>query len=399
MIATDTRNATLAQLAELLKDQQAAKVDFVAPSTALRMTDGLLHVRGVEPEITDDGVTLADGVYRPSAVMDAGIAAALDVPVTYLRRLRATRIDVYDLTVNRLLAGLTRRAADGTSAVVYPADPRSFLIRAFRDTDGGHGYGRAWLSSKFWMIDNLDVLTAALTGIRAAGVEAQVTGCDLTDSTMHVRVACPSVQALAPTLLKGYRSPFGQGAVRAGGTEPGSEYDGPPIVFAGFSLRNSEVGRGRFTITPVITVLACTNGMTFTSDQLGRTHLGGRLDDGIVTWGADTQAKATELVTLQARDAVQSFVNPDYLAAKVAELEALAGAPVTDPNATVKRLGSQLKLPAETTDAILAHFVMGGQMTAAGIGNAITSVAQTLPDADAAWDLEALAVRAMSLAA
>ena len=400
MIATDTRNATLADLADLLKRQQEAKVDFVAPSTALRMTDGLLHVRGVEPEITDDGVTLADGVYRPSDVMDAGIAGALDVPVSYLRRLRNTRVDVYDLTVNRLLAGLTKRSADGTVTVVYPADPRSFLIRAFRDADGGPGYGRAWLSTKYRMIDNLDVLTAALTGIREAGVDVDVTQCDLTDSTMHIRVACPSVTALAPTLLKGYRSPFGQGVARAGGTpDDRPTHDGLPIVFAGFSIRNSEVGRGRFTITPVITVQVCTNGMVMTADQLGRTHLGARLDDGIVAWGDDTQAKAAELVTLQARDAVRSFVNPEYLTAKVAELEALAGAPVTDPAATVKRLGSQLKIDQGTTDAILNHFILGGQMTAAGIANAMTSVAQTLPNADAAFDLEALAVRAMTLAA
>ena len=65
----------------------------------------------------------------------------------------------------------------------------------------------------------------------------------------------------------------------------------------------------------------------------------------------------------------------------------------------MKRLGSQLKLPATMTEEILRHFILGGQMTAAGIANAMTSVAQTLPDADAAWDLEGMAVRAMTLAA
>jgi hypothetical protein len=50
-------------------------------------------------------------------------------------------------------------------------------------------------------------------------------------------------------------------------------------------------------------------------------------------------------------------------------------------------------------DAILAHFIRGGQLTAGGVMQAVTSVAQTLDDGDTAHDLEAQALRAMDLAA
>jgi hypothetical protein len=50
-------------------------------------------------------------------------------------------------------------------------------------------------------------------------------------------------------------------------------------------------------------------------------------------------------------------------------------------------------------DAILAHLIRGGQLTARGVMQAVTSVAQTLDDADTAHDLEAHAFRAMDLAA
>ena len=56
------------------------------------------------------------------------------------------------------------------------------------------------------------------------------------------------------------------------------------------------------------------------------------------------------------------------------------------------------KFSDEVTDSILAHFIRGGQLTAGGVMQAVTSVAQTLDDADAA-DLEAQALRVMDLAA
>ena len=47
----------------------------------------------------------------------------------------------------------------------------------------------------------------------------------------------------------------------------------------------------------------------------------------------------------------------------------------------------------------LAHFIRGGQLTAGGVMQAVTSVAQTLDDADTAADLESQALRVMDLAA
>ena len=44
---------------------------------------------------------------------------------------------------------------------------------------------------------------------------------------------------------------------------------------------------------------------------------------------------------------------------------------------------------------ILAHFIRGGDVTAGGVMHAVTSVAQTLDDADAAHEMESLALRAL----
>lgn len=387
---TTTRNATLSDLLTLLQEQHAQKLDVVAPATAISAREGVIRVRGAETELSEDGVTTRDGLFIPTAVFDEGLAEKLGVPVSYLRRLRTDRPDLYDSNVNGWLHG--RKAKWSTSGRVgdfvseprllreeIPADSRSFLVRTFKGDDDGPGIGRALLSDRFATIDNIDVLMACLDGVRVAGVSAQVKSGDLTDRRMVVRVACPEVAAAAPVLLKGYRSPF-----------TGATGDNNPLVFAGFRLTNSEVGGGAFSITPEITVKVCNNGMTITKDAMRTVHVGGRLEEGVVRWAEDTQQKALELVQAKTRDAVTTFLNADYLTATVAALEERAGERVASVDA-VRDLTKPLGYTQEQITGIMDYFVQGGQMTRGGVVNAITAYSQTVEDGDAAYELDARA--------
>lgn len=384
-VQTTTRNADLTGILTLLREQHARKVDVVAPATAIRSVDGVLTVKGTEPIITEDGVTAGDGAYVPTAVCDEGIASKLDVPVSYLKRLRETRPDLYDANVNGFLHGrrpLVRPSASGEPETVRPGvdpDPRSFLLRAFRGDDGGTGIARAFLSDRYAVVDNLDVLMAALDGIREAGVQVNIDGGDLTERRMMVRVSCPEVSALAPVLLDGYRSPF-----------TGQTGSDNPTVWAGFQISNSEVGGGAFSITPRLVVQVCNNGMTITRDALQKVHLGGRLDAGVVRWQEDTQQAAVALVKKQTRDAVQTFLSPEYLTTTITALEARAAEPVATHD-EVKVLAKSLKFTDAEVDGVLAYFTQGGQMTRGGVVNAVTAYAQTVEDGDAAYALEARA--------
>jgi hypothetical protein len=76
-----------------------------------------------------------------------------------------------------------------------------------------------------------------------------------------------------------------------------------------------------------------------------------------------------------------TFLSPDYLRAKVTEIERKAGAPVLHPEETVRQVAKTAKFTDEMTDTILAHFIRVGQLTAGGVMQAVTSVAQTLDDA------------------
>ena len=368
------RNATLEDLSNMLREQQTRKVDIVAPASSIRSRRGLLRIKGVEPYIDDEGVTLADGWYQPTSIADEGMADKLGIPLAYMRRLRSEHVPLLDDNVNGWLS----------------RTDRSFLIRCFRGDEQGSdrkvpGIARAFLSNRFAIMDNLDALLAALDGVREAGVPVEVAGCDLTERRMTVRIECPQVTALAPTLLRGYRSPFPA-------TGPHAAPEGDPIVFAGFVLSNSETGGGAYTLTPRITVQVCKNGLTVNRDAMRAVHLGGVLEAGTVAWSAETQTRAVALVRSKTVDAVKSFLTEDYLNATVAQMEQRAGEEVSDVDA-VRKVTKGLSFTEAQTDDILGFFIRGGQMTVAGVANAATAYAQTVDDPEVAAQMEQGAAR------
>jgi hypothetical protein len=240
---------------------------------------------------------------------------------------------------------------------------------------------------------------------------------------MFVHVQAPQILAAAPGLLEGYRSPFDsdseQGKRRgqalsmeqrielgrqfrerghgdgnhSGFYQPGSE----PLVHAGFVLSNSEVGAGRWTITPEITVLQCSNGLTMTKDSFARSHIGGRLEEGHVEWSADTQGRELALVTAQTRDVVKAVLRKEYLETKIEQLQGRAGAVVAEPERMIEIVAKKFTFSKADQEGILRHFLMAGQITSGGVMQAVTSYSQTLADADAAHDLNTRAVEVMEL--
>ncbi|MGW7674342.1 DUF932 domain-containing protein [Streptomyces sp. NPDC054775] len=374
---TGARNADLSDLVRILEDQSRRKLDVIAPACALRLCEGNVHVQGVESQITEDGVTDVDGIYRPTAVADEGVADKLRIPLAYLRRMRADNVPLLDENVNAWL----RQEPD-----------RRFMLRAFRGEGGpgvpGEGVARALLSDSYKLMDNFDMLLAALDGVRQSGHPTRVTGCDLTDRRMHVRVESEAVAVQARALLRGYRSPF-----------DGRSGDELPMISAGFVITNSEVGSGAYTITPRAVIQVCRNGLTMAKDVMRAVHLGGKQDEGVVSWSGQTQRKTLELITSKTADAVRTFLSREYVEAKVREMEAAAGTTLAEPTKTIEHVTKTLSIGTDAKDMILAHFVRGGQMTAGGVMQAVTSTAQTLTDADQAAALEALALPALTAAA
>lgn len=404
------RNAKAEDLVRILQDQQAHKNDVVVPSTCMKFVNGNLVVKDSEPVLGDDGVTLVNGTYRPTDVFDGKLAARLDIPVKYLQKLRTDRPDLYDANANGLLHGRSRRAADGTTEVVYPADDRAHLVRLFRGDDGP-GVARSIMSDQYGLsFDNLDMLTAVMKGLQEAGVKFITRVSNLSERGVHVRFECPEIWTHAPELLQNYKSPFDNGGkvTRAGHFDALRQQYGAhhifsekdaPVCFIGMDFKNSETGDGKYYLTPVIEMVRCTNGWTIKKDGISRTHRGSKLDVGRVKLSADTIRKAGQLVVAETRDAVTQWLSKGYLDETVAELSGKATVAIEAPSTTVPAICKSLGFDQEEQQGVLDLFIMSGQPTAGGLANAVSAYAQTIEDVDRALEVESKTVDALEAAA
>ena len=145
------RHATLEDLAALLRDQQARKVDVVAPPPRSAPRAACLVVDGTEPVLAADGVTMTDGHVHADRRVRSGDRGQARHPCRLpAAGCASSSPALYDANVNGWLE----------------RDDRKFLLRCLRGDDGGTGVARAFLSDGYKIIDNLDVLMAVLDGVR-----------------------------------------------------------------------------------------------------------------------------------------------------------------------------------------------------------------------------------------
>lgn len=400
-VQLSARNATAEDLVALLQQQQAEKLDLVVPAANIYSRGGLIVVKEAEPQLTDEGVTLVNGTYRPTEIFDEGLSAKLDVPLRYVRRLREQRPDILDANVNGLLHG--RKIVQGTDGggprVLYPADDRTFLLRLFRG-NGGEGVARAMASDRFNVtMDNLDMLIAVTKGIQAAGVDVITRVSDLSERGMRVRFEAPDINMLAPGLLGDYKSPFdGPGGFkRAGafdemrqryGAHHIFEQSEAPLAYMGIDFRNSETGQGKYTLNPVVGYVKCTNGWIDEAEGLARVHLGTRLEVGQVKPSADTLRKAGELVAAETRDAVVKWLSPGFLEYEIRKFTEKSQVELPAPSTTVPAIVKGLGFTEDEAKGVLDMFIRSSQPTAGGLAQAVSAFAQTVEDPDRAYAIE-----------
>lgn len=414
-VQTTVRNATPATIHDLLLHQEARALDIPVRAGSIGAFDGHLVISGMkkavtrEAELTDDGVIPAEeidpnGTYLPTQICDNGLGTKLPIGVKYLATLRAETIPQggYDTNVNLWLNH--PKFADKT-----------WLLRTFRPTNPNEaGIARAFLSNRYEVdMDHLDVFMAVLEGLAAVNLGPDnFVGCDLSESRMHLRVTDPRVRTLAPILLGGYSSPFdgANAARRAGGDVDhwrriaaaeglGYEKGKEPVIFAGFDVGNSETGQGAFTITPLMIVEICGNGLQIPLKALRIAHLGSPLEAGTFKWNADVQAKQLAVVKAKVSSAIETFLSEDFITEQVAEIELKAWKPIEMEKAheVIEIVGKEMAYSEGQRRAILAHFFRGGTGNAGGVLNAVTSVAQTIKDPDVANEMERGGLKVLDL--
>ena len=365
------RHITLSELAEELKADNAKKYDIVIPSSKIKMVDGQLIVSNEELEDGLANVLAESGIVQANIltldVMDTAhgnISDKLGIPKKYYDRM-LTHTPLLDENVNYWL----ERAK------------KNFFLRNFVDTAEKSGICRAMLSDRFKVIDNFDVLMAALEAVKESGVNLQIQDCDITDKRMYIRFVAPDVEVDSPELLKSYRVPNG------------SEDQGRTSIVSGFVISNSEIGHGQFSISPRAVVLACKNGMVFKDDSYKKTHLGGQMDAfSQIEWSEDTRQLNMNLIISQVKDAIKTYISEDYFTRKIQQLEEVGKKKLEHPFEVVKNVSKSLSISEDKQADLLNYFTQGADTTAFGVCQALTYLGQVCEDADLQFELEKEAV-------
>lgn len=339
----------LSNLVNKLELQRAAKVDLVTPARDISVTDGdQFHVAG----LMDGGHT-----FTANKLFESQVAGKLGIPVNYYRKMKET------------LPGLL---SDNVNQWLDYEPSKNFLVRAFQFPEQP-GIARAFLSDRYHIIDNYDVLFAALDAIKKTGVNVEITKAEVTDNRMYLHVTCPEIEVAADEFLREYlkeNDALGNG------------------IISGFVISNSEVGSGTFEIRPRAVIVKCNNGLVTKDDRFRRYHLGAQMDAGEIVWSERTKQKNYELIISQTQDAVSTFLSKDYLGKMIEKIAVAHSIELKHPIDAVQNVCTHLGITEEHRANILQYFLKDGVHNAGGIYHAFTRETQNM-DADTQHDVEA----------
>ena len=335
----------LGQLVEKLETANKFKHDMVVKGNLINYSNG--HI-----------VVSADGTmsrFAPTRHFHVQTAEKLGIPQKYYDRMIVEYPELLEYNINMWLS--------------KDAHAR-YLLRCFNAPDVK--IARALLSDRYNRIDNYDVLFTALETIKKMGVNVKITKAEITDKRMHLHVVCPDVEVQAEAYLKEYlkkNNAAGNGIV------------------SGFVITNSEIGLGTFEIRPRAVICKCNNGLVVKDDSYKRVHLGSRMSEGVIEWSEATKQKNYELIMLQTRDAIKTFLSKDYLGKMVQRIADASEVRLTYPIDTIQHVTKELGVSDDKKREILSYFTSDGDTSAAGIFHAVTRAAQTM-DADTQFEVE-----------
>lgn len=321
----------LTALIAVLEQQENSKRDFVANSKEH------LHFVGGNLIVMNEG---REVVYKPTDLFHSQIAEKMQIPGGYYGKMRKQAAELLDHNVNHWLR----------------AESKNFLVRAFEGA-AEFNQARAFLSDRYSIIDNYQVLIEALEAIKATGLKVEIVNAELSDTRMYLKVVCPDVEISGREMLKNYQVKKGVG-------------DG---IISGFTLSNSEVGAGAFNICPRALILTCTNGATMQTDALKNVHLGAKMDELGYSKNKDVMKANLRLIKEQVKHAVKIFLSKEYLE-KLVNVYTTLGDPKIEAPVTkvIQVVGKNYDISEERCARILNYFVEGGDTRRMGLANAIT---------------------------
>jgi len=273
---------------------------------------------------------------------------------------------------------------------LHTDSPSKRLIRCL------DGNVRAWLSNTYRIIDNYDMAFTCMD--EAQRKEAQVIEASLSDTNMRIKFTTQQVwDKIDVTQRSGPQGEWFAGAIGnkelmgktiLGATVRDELPGGPGTVHPVVTVSNSETGHGGFHVRIGLLMGICFNVATM-EEVVSQIHLGERLEEGVFT--AETIAADSKAIMLKARDAVRAAFDNDKFKAMVAKAQKAQSDKVEKPTSAIENVMDIGNINDEHKDALMTYFMKDYDTTRFGLAQAVSRLAQDMPDGDDAVELERLA--------
>lgn len=279
---------------------------------------------------------------------------------------------------NRCTQDILEKNVNGWLKEMASTD-KSFMLRTFTE-EKEFGLCRAFLSNRYKVIDNFDMLAIILELVAKAkqetGYDIKAVKNSVTDSNMYLRFVAPEIES-HEKIMEMYKDPL------TGNKDTG--------IVTGFVFKNSETGGGKFSLAPRIVFGACSNGAIFADEAINMVHLGGSLEDG--NYSNQTLNLQMQTIMSGAKDQLDKWLSKEWLGQKISMLKDASEVVIKNPLDTIVNIGDQLRFSKERTKDLINAFMGGGDNSALGIFHALTFEAQHNGDEDERFLMEAKAVK------
>ena len=311
----ENENNTLEKLLIRIKDTNARKQDFIAPTKELQFRT-IQDVPHTQSEIVIEG-----NGGEPTRFLKVNdlcfdqIAQKNGLDVRTARRLQTEYSREYDSLTN----------------AIWQKENSKRMIRTYDDLNQGmnpSGTARAFLSDKFKTFDNSDLLESALPQLMESDACWKIVNCAVTQKKMYIRLKSELIT--------------GEGA------------NVNDIMAHGIGLSNSETGAGSISAFGINWTLACLNGMQ-TQNITRKSHITSARDGD--TWNIltnETKEADNHSLKLQLRDIVSSYASRETFDENLEKMK-LASEDTIDVETTeaVENLGKVLTLSKKETSNVL----------------------------------------------
>lgn len=347
---------TLVELAQEITRQQAAKQDYIATASALRM-DNDAHLALPLPSGME--------VLAVNELAHRQLGEYANIPATYYDRMKIGAPELLAKNVNHWLSN-----APETDA------------RMVRTLDGKV---RAFLSDRYRPLENTDLAEAAIPALMQLGV--QVLSCEVTEKRLYIKAVDARIERDVPS-----------------GRKMG---DGTHTIFdtlcPAISISNSEVGYGALSVEVGVYTRACTNLAFFGERSLRKYHIGGKheLAEGLAAILSENTRRLTDQATwAQVGDVVKGAFEKARFEASCDKIAGLAENKIEGDVVKVVEIATRRFGATEgERSSILKHLIEGGDLSHYGLFNAFTRAAEGFNSYDRASEFERIGGQIIDLPA